>query len=233
VYAQLYVNNRGSSAFDPDKPVQGQGTNAAWMESIASKVMALKRLPLRIAFPILASVLFVILSFVNTRQFHVIELQGWGHYEGWGQGPVDIGTPANILLVAFNLPALIALLPLVPLTHWVEIDSEMVIRAVWGLGAVGQWFLIGSYLDMHRGLLSACKPIPRVWINKVLFGIAMLTGGAVTGFGIFTAVEGPQSAWGFLMDASFVFWGLVFVIVALRWRSNSSWARGDDSLRLV
>ena len=205
-----------------------EGTNAAWMESIASKDIALKRLPLRIAFPILASVLFVILSFVNTRQFHVIEL-----HQAWGQGPVDIGTPANILLVAFNLPALIALLPLVPLTYWVEIDSEMVVRAVWGLSAVGQWFLIGRYLDTRRGLLSACKPIRRVSINRVLFGIAMLTGGAVTGFGIFTAVEGPQSAWGFLMDASFVFWGLVFVIAALRWRSNSSWAREDDSLRLV
>jgi hypothetical protein len=46
----------------------------------------------------------------------------------------------------------------------------------------------------------------------------MVTGGAVAGFGIFTAVEGPQSAWGLLMDASFVFWGLVFVIAALRWR---------------
>jgi hypothetical protein len=203
------------------------------MESITSKDKALKRLQLRIAFPILASVLFVILSFVNTRQFHVIELQGWGRYEGWEQGPVDIGTPANILLLAFNLPALIALLPLTPLTYLVEIDSEMVVRAVWGLGAIAQWFLIGSYLDTHRGILSACKPIHRVWINKVLFGIAMLTGGAVTGFGIFTAMEGRQSAWGFLMDASFVFWGLVFVIVALRWRSNSSWAQEDESLRLV
>ncbi len=193
----------------------------------------MKRLPLRIVFPILAAVLFAILSFVNTRQFHVIESQGWGHYEGWGRDPEDIGTPANILLVAFNLPALIALLPLAPLTYWVEIDSEMVVRAVWGLGAVGQWFLIGSYLDTRRGLLSACKPIRRVWINKGLFGIAMVTGGAVTGFGIFTAVEAPHSAWGFLMDASFVFWGLVFVIVALRWRSNSSWVREDDSLRLV
>jgi hypothetical protein len=173
------------------------------------------------------------LSFVNTRQFHVIEFQGWGRYEGWGQGPVDIGTPANILLVVFNLPALIALLPLVPLTYWVEIDSEMVVRAVWGVGTVGQWFLIGRYLDTRRGLLPACKPIRRVWINKGLFGIAMVTGGAVAGFGIFTAVEGPQSAWGLLMDASFVFWGLVIVIVALRWRSTSSWAREDDSLRFV
>ena len=110
------------------------------MESIASKDIALKRLPLRIAFPILASVLFVILSFVNNRQFHVIELQGWGRYEGWGQGPVDIGTPANILLVAFNLPALIALLPLVPLTYWVEIDSEMVVRAVWVSAQSGSGF---------------------------------------------------------------------------------------------
>ena len=112
------------------------------------------------------------------------------------KAPVDIGTPANILLVAFNLPALIALLPLVPLTYWVEIDSEMVVRAVWGLSAVGQWFLIGRYLDRRRGLLSACKPIRRVWINKVLFGIAMLTGGAVTGFGIFTAVEGTPKRLG-------------------------------------
>jgi len=194
--------------------------------------MPLKRLSLRIVFPILAAVLFAILSFVNTRQFHVIESQGWGHYEGWGQDPEDIGTPANILLVAFNLPALIALLPVVPLTYWVEIDSEMVVRAIWGLGAVVQWFLIGSYLDTRRGLLSACKPIRRVWINKGLFGIAMVTGGAVTGFGIFTAAEG-FGPWGLMMDASFVFWGLVFVIVALRWRSNSSWAREDDSLRLV
>jgi hypothetical protein len=35
------------------------------------------------------------------------------------------------------------------------------------------------------------------------------------------------------MDASFVFWGLVLVTAALRWRASSSWAREHfNSLRL-
>lgn len=191
----------------------------------------MKRLSLRIVFPILAAVLFAILSFAATRQTHVIDLEGWGHSSTWGAEPVDIGTPADVLLVYFNLPALIALLPLLPLTYW--IDSEMVLRTAWGLGAVGQWYLIGRYFDTRRGLLLAGEPSRRVLLNKVLFGIAMIAGSLVGGVGLFRAAAGHHSFWGVAVDAGFVFWGMVLVLAALRWRSSSSWAREHlNSLRL-
>ena len=95
----------------------------------------MKRLSLRIVFPILAAVLCAILSFAATRQTHVFDIESWGHSSGtevgWGEEPVDIGTPADVLLLAFNLSALIALLPLLPLTYWV--DSEIVLRTAWVL----------------------------------------------------------------------------------------------------
>jgi hypothetical protein len=41
----------------------------------------------------------------------------------------------------------------------------------------------------------------------------------------FRSSPGHESLWVTAMNASFVFWGLAFVIFALRWRSSSSWAR--------
>jgi len=195
----------------------------------------LKRVSLRIVFPILAAVLFAILSFAATRQNHVVDLEGWGHSSdtkiSWGPEPVDIGPPADVVLLAFNLPSLIALLPLLPLTYWV--DSEMVLRTAWGLGAVAQWFLIGSYFDTRRGLLSTGEPSRRVLLKKILVGITMVAGGLAFGVGLFRAAAGHHSFWAVAMDASFVFWGLVLVVVALRWRSSSSWAEEHlSSLRL-
>ena len=195
----------------------------------------MKRVSLRIVFPILAAVLFAILSFAATRQNHVVDLEGWGHSSDtkipWGPEPVDIGPPADVVLLAFNLPSLIALLPLLPLTYWV--DSEMVLRTAWGLGAVAQWFLIGRYFDTRRGLLSTGEPSRRVLLKKILVGITMVAGGLAFGVGLFRAAAGHHSFWAVAIDASFVFWGLVLVVVALRWRSSSSWAEEHlSSLRL-
>jgi hypothetical protein len=90
------------------------------------------------------------LCFLATQQSSIIELAGWGASSkdliASGTEPVDIGMPADVLLLAFNLPALMALLPLFPLTFWIE--SEFVLRSAWGLAAVGQWFLIGRYFDI-------------------------------------------------------------------------------------
>lgn len=195
----------------------------------------MKRLALRIAFPILSAILFAILSFATTRQTHIIDLEGWEHtsntHISWGVEPVDIGTPADVLLLTLNLPALIALLPLSPFAFWV--DSEIVLRTAWGLAAVGQWFLIGRYFNVRRGLLFAGEPSRRVWVNKVLFGIAMVAGGLIFGTGLVRAAAGHHSLWAVAMDASFVFWGLVLVIATLRWRASSSWVReNSNSLRL-
>jgi len=182
-----------------------------------------------------AAILFTLLSLATTRQTHIIDLEGWEHASNtdvsWGTKPVDIGTPADVLLLAFNLPALIALLPLSPLAYWV--DSEMVLRTAWGLATVGQWFLIGRYLDSRRGLLSTGEPFRRVLLNKVLFGISMIAGAFALGAGLVRATAGHHSVWAMAMDASFVFWGLVLVIAALRWRASSSRAQQHfDSLRL-
>jgi len=186
-------------------------------------------------FPILAAALFAILSFAATRQNHVVDLEGWEHSSdtkiSWGQEPVDIGPPAEVVLLAFNLPALIALLPLFPLAYWV--DSEMVLRTAWGLGAVAQWFLIGRYFDSRRGLLSTSEPSRRVLLKRVLVSITMVAGGLAFGAGLFRAAAGHHNLWAVAMDASFVFWGLVLVVVALRWRASSSWAQEHfTSLRL-
>ncbi len=185
----------------------------------------MKRLSLRILFPIVAAVLFALLSFAGTRQPHIIDSgQSCDNGVCWGVDPVDIGTPADILLLAFNLPALIALLPLSPLVYWV--DSGMVLRTAWGVAAVGQWFLIGRYFDTRRGLLSAGEPSRRVLLNRVWFGITMIAGALTFGLGLFGAIAAPpHSLWAVAMDATFVFWGLVFVVAALRWRASSSWGR--------
>ena len=136
------------------------------------------RLSLRIALPIVAGLLFVMLCFLAARQSGIIEWGGWGSSSkdaiAWGTEPVDIGTPADVLLLAFNLPALIALLPLLPLTYWVE--SEFVLRGAWGLAAVGQWFLIGRYFDIRRGLLPVGQPSSPLWLKKSLLNITMAAG---------------------------------------------------------
>jgi hypothetical protein len=111
----------------------------------------------RIVLPIVTGLLFVVLCFAGSRQRGIVDLGRWGpsveNPGGWGTEPTDIGTPADILLVAFNLPALIALVPLFPLTNWIE--SEFLLRSAWGLAAIGQWFLIGRYFDVRRGVLPA------------------------------------------------------------------------------
>jgi len=179
--------------------------------------------------------LFALLSVASLRQKHIIDRAGWekfsDHQIAWGDEPVDIGTPADILLLVFNLPALIALLPLSPLTYWV--DSEIVLRTAWGLGAVGQWFLIGRYWDTHRGLVPAWSPGSHVLLYRTLFGAMMAVGSVAAGLGVFGEASGHHSPWGIVSDASFVFWGIIFVMLALRWRSSSSWPRERfDSLGL-
>ena len=195
----------------------------------------MKRLPLRVALPILAAVSFVLLSLATARQTYIVDLEGWGHFSStevhFGPEPVDIGTPADVLLLALDLPALIALIPLLPLTYWVE--SETVLRTAWGLAAVGQWFLIGRCFDARRRLLPAVEPSRPVLLNKLLFGITMVAGAPVAVVGVFRAASGHHSVWGFVIDASFAVWGSILVAGALRWRSSSSWVREDsNSLRL-
>jgi hypothetical protein len=166
----------------------------------------------------------VMLCFLATRQLGIIELGGWGSSSkdaiAWGTEPVDIGTPADILLLAFNLPALIALFPLLPLTYWIE--SEFVLRGAWGLAAVGQWFLIGRYFDIRRGLLPTGQPSLPPWLKKILFNITMVAGALSLGMGLYS-VAGHSSIWGIGMAASFVFWGFTLLIFALRWRASSAW----------
>jgi len=175
----------------------------------------------------LAAVLFVSLSIAAIRQQHIVDLPGWeklsDHEIAWGNEPVDIGSPADVLLLAFSLPSLIALLPLLPLTYWV--DSEIVLRTVWGVGAVGQWFLIGRYLDARRGLVPRWTPSCHVLLNKALFGVTVAMGSLVAGGGVFGEASGHHSFWGVARDACFVFWGIVLVFLAFRWRSSLSWAR--------
>ena len=183
------------------------------------------RLSLRIALPIVAGLWFVMLCFLSARQSGIIEWGGWGWSSkdaiAWGTEPVDIGTPADVLLLAFNLPALIALLPLLPLTYWVE--SELVLRGAWGLAAVGQWFLIGRSFDIRRGLLPVGRPSSPPWLKKILFSITMVAEALLLGIGLYS-VAGHSSIWGIGMAASFVFWGFTLLILALRRRASSAWA---------
>jgi len=187
------------------------------------------RFSLRIALPILAAILFGVLSFAATRQSHVID---WGggdssDFEGDSRFPSDIGTPADTLLLAFYLPALIALLPLLPLSYW--INSELVLRAAWCLSAIGQWFLIGWYFDIRRGLLPAGKPSDRTWLNRMLFRGPMILGSFVGASGLFDVVSGYHGSWGLVRPVGFIFWGIVLVVGALRWRSSlseSDWQSG-------
>ena len=66
----------------------------------------------------MAGLLFVILCFAASRQSQILDVAGWTR-SGWEE-PVQIGTPADVLLFAFYLPALVGLLPLLPLTYWIE-----------------------------------------------------------------------------------------------------------------
>lgn len=185
----------------------------------------------RVVLPILAALWFVMLCFATTRQNEVVDWGRWrsstGGPVGWGRGPTDIGTPADILLLAFNLPALTALLPLFPLTYWIE--SELVLRSAWGLAAVGQWFLIGRYFDIRRGLLPSGHPNLPLWLRRVLFTTVMIAGALALGMGLYSVV-GPSTIWGIAMAGSFVFWGLTLLIFALRWRASSAWASDQFNL---
>ena len=204
----------------------GRARNYSGSDGVSDddEVALLKRLSLRIALPIVAGLLFVMLCFVATRQSGIVELGDWGSPSrdavAWGTEPVDIGTPADVLLLAFNLPALIALFPLLPLTYWIE--SEFVLRGAWGLAAVGQWFLIGRYFDIRRGLLPTGQPSLPPWLKKILFNITMVAGALSLGMGLYS-VAGHSSIWGIGMAASFVFWGFTLLIFALRWRASSAW----------
>jgi hypothetical protein len=165
----------------------------------------------------------------------VIDIPGWSHSAGntigWGQEPTDIGTPGDILLWAFNLPALITLLPLSPLSYWIH--SEIVLRSAWGLASVGQWFLIGRYRDIRRGLLARSEWNLKLPLKKVVFGASMVTGAIALGTGAYSIVAGHSSPWAFVWDTSFVFWGMALMIFALRWRSSAAWTRDRiDSLGL-
>ena len=81
----------------------------------------MKKVPLRVLLPILAAVAFIILSFATTIQSHVIEtdnrVPSSNGAIGWGEGPSDIGTPADALFLLLGFPALIALIPLSPLPY--------------------------------------------------------------------------------------------------------------------
>jgi hypothetical protein len=190
---------------------------------------------LRILLPIAAGMLFAVLCVAGIRQNHVIDIPGWSHPVGntvrWGEEPTDIGTPGDVLLMALNLPALIALFPLSPLAYWIE--SEIVLRIAWGLASVGQWYLIGRYFDIRRGLVARSEWNLKLSLKKVVFIAAMVVGAIALGTGGSSIALGHSSPWAFGWDTCFVFWGMVFLIVALRWRSSSAWSKDRiDSLGL-
>jgi hypothetical protein len=190
---------------------------------------------LRIFLPIAAGVSFAALCVAGTRQNRVIDIPGWSHSVGntvsSGEEPTDIGTPADVLLLALNLPALVALLPLSPLAYWIE--CEIVLRIAWGLASVGQWYLIGRYFDIRRGLVARNEWNLKLSLKKVVFIAAMVTGAIALGIGSFSIAVGHSSPWAFVWDTGFVFWGMAFLIVALRWRSSSAWSQDRiDSLGL-
>ena len=199
----------------------------------------MKKLPLRVPLPILAAVAFAILSFATTIQAHVIEIR----YPtpsphgaiGWGEGPTDIGTPADALLLALDFPALIVLIPLSPLAYWADF-SETALRTAWGLAVVGQWLLIGRYFDVQRGLLWRSPPVRRVWLDKLLFGTAMVVGALMAVAGLLSllgCILDHLGVWSFVIYAGMTFWGSAAVMGTLRWRSSSSWAAPDlDSIHL-
>jgi hypothetical protein len=200
----------------------------------------LKKLTLRALLPILAAVAFAMLSFATTIQTHIIEIDNRTPSSngaiGWREGPTDIGTPADALLLVLGFPALIALIPLSPLAYWAD-SSETVLRTVWGLAVVGQSLLIGRYFDVQRGLLSHSHPQRRVWLNKLLFGTAMLVGApmAVAGLlSLLACVLDHLGVCSFVIYAGMTFWGSAAVMGALRWRSSSSWAAADlDAIHLA
>jgi hypothetical protein len=195
----------------------------------------LKRVPRRVVLPVIAGVAFVSLSWFAIRQGHITDTAGWSHSSqigvAWGPEPTDIGPPADVLLRAFNLPALIALFPLFPLTYLIE--SEVLLRGAWGLVAVGQWFLIGCYFDRTRGLIRDLSWNVNVTAKKVLCNVTIIAGGLTLGVGAYSAIAGHSSVWAAAGDASFVFWGSVLFIYGLQWRSYLASLRPHiDSLHL-
>jgi hypothetical protein len=193
-------------------------------------------LSLRAQLPILAAVAFAILSFATTIQPHVIEVDSRTPSSngaiGWGEGPTDIGTPADVLLLVLGFPALIALIPMSPLGYWFDF-SEPVLRTAWGLAVVAQWLLIGRCFDVQRGLLPRSQPCGHSWRDKLLFGTAMVVGApaAVAGlFGLLACTLDHLSIWSFVIYAGMALWGSAGVIGALRWRSSSAWAAGGSRL---
>lgn len=194
-----------------------------------------RTIPLRILLPIAAGVSFTAFCFAAARENHVIDISGWNHSSGnmlgWGQEPTDIGAPCDTLLLAINLPALIALLPLLPLGYWIQ--SEVLARTAWGLASIGQWYLIGRYFDVSRGLLAQSEWKVGLRFKKVLFSVSMTAGAITLVAGSFSIAAGHSSPWAFLWDISLAFWGIALMTLALRWRSSSAWS-GDriDSLGL-
>jgi hypothetical protein len=185
---------------------------------------SIARIRWSIVLPVGAGLMFMTLCLAATRQSGIVDWGRWGssveNPSGWATEPTDIGVPADILLLAFNLPALMALLPLLPLTYW--IGSEFILRGAWGLAALGQWFLIGRYFDIRHGHVSEGNPKLPTWLRKVLFSVIMAGGALALGMGLYSLV-GHSTVWGIGMVASFIIWGFVLLIFALRWRASASW----------
>ena len=113
---------------------------------------------------------------------------------------------------------------------------DTVLRTAWGLAVVGQWLLIGRTFDVRRGLLSRSHPGERIWLDKLLFGTAMVVGAplAVGGpLGLLASILDHLGVWSFVIYSGMTFWGSAAVMGALRWRSSSSWAApGLDAIHL-
>lgn len=204
-----------------------------------AEVVLLKTPPFRIVLPIVAGIFFVTLSWVSFHSRPVVDQPGWGNPETAvviidDDAPEDIGPPSDLVLIALNLPAgVVAVISFLPLVFLADFHNEMVLRTLWGLAAVGQWFLIGRFFDGRRGQLSVRRPSRQFLIRKALFFAMMVVGSFLVGFGIYAETLGHSSLWAVAMFASFAFWGILLVVAALRWRSSSASARErDDTLSL-
>ena len=91
--------------------------------------------------------------------------------------------------------------------------------------SVGQWYLIGRYFDIRRGLFAQSEWNLKLPLKRVLFGAVMVTGAIALGTGGFSIASGHSSPWAFIWDTSFVLWGMALMIFALRWRSSSAWSK--------
>jgi hypothetical protein len=132
-------------------------------------------------------------------------------------------------MIILYLPGGIIALPII-----ICVDSEPVWRTAWGLFAVAQWFFIGRYFDVRRGLCASrglSRPLPS-WFNQISFVTTMLVGAFIAGMGIAAELGGHRSFWAIAQDAGFLFWGLLFVVAALRRRSQLSAREPTSLLRL-